>query len=310
MVPAITTAFVYSVALYITCDTAERYGKEEYIWGLILFQLAMLPYLSLINNVRNVFALSFIILAVYLDIIKKKRNLLVVFCYAFGCLMHLSAFILIVFRLLSRLLKNSFELAIAFPFIFTSLVYLLYKTNYFLYFGGFFGNLINQIVIRLYGYMNYDYLSYAVLSLNSITVKIDRSIMIIGMTISLLLISYGMRSSKRILTDDKQFYVFIGLIALTSILFGVSMAMPNFWRFAAAFYTTFGVLIIPYISQYNNLSLLIRIMIPIYGVIGFLSILLQLWKFTGVELGNWLLAFITTNIVTILYKLAEGVIGI
>ena len=38
MVPAVTTATVYAISFYITCDTAERYNKENYIGFLLLFR--------------------------------------------------------------------------------------------------------------------------------------------------------------------------------------------------------------------------------------------------------------------------------
>ena len=81
LVPAITTAAVYGVAGYISCDSAERCDAKRYIGGILLFQLMMLPYISIINNIRNVSGFSLIILAAYLDIVKQKKTIWVWLCY-------------------------------------------------------------------------------------------------------------------------------------------------------------------------------------------------------------------------------------
>ncbi|MBR0212718.1 MAG: EpsG family protein, partial [Alphaproteobacteria bacterium] len=175
MIPAITTSTVYAVAFYITCDTAARYNSERYIPIIVLFQISMLPYFTIVNNVRNVFSLALVVLAVYLDLVRKKSFLFVFFCYIFGCLMHLSTAVLIVFRVFCLPLKNCFELVFVLPVIFKPLVDIIYSTNIFSFLGGELGNRVHQILSRLHQYMNNDFAAYSIISVNSITVKFDRT---------------------------------------------------------------------------------------------------------------------------------------
>lgn len=306
MVPAISTATVYTIAVFITCDTAERYKKEKYIGIIILFQLAMLPYFNIVNNVRNVFALSLIVLAVYLDIVKKKRNLFVLFCYIAGCLMHLSAFVIIIFRILSRPLKSVFEIIVFLPLFFSPVVSFLYNARSSLFLMGSLGQTVNNIIVKLYGYMNNSHLPYSILTMNSPTVKFDRMVMAIGMTIALLLMWYGLRLNKQLFEDNYDIYPFLGMIAMVSLIFGFTMPMPNFWRFTAAFYTTFSIIIIPYIKQFEKLPYLLKMILPVYAILGILNFSMQLWKCTWFEFGDWIIAFLTTNLLTIAYDLFIG----
>lgn len=308
MVPAISTAAVYVIAFYITCDTAERYDAKEYIVGIILLQIAMLPYINLINNVRNVFGCSLIILAVYLDIVKRKRNIWVLFCYIFGCLMHLSAVIFIVFRVICRPAKKMYELVLAFPFFFSAFILILYRIRNLIKLGGSLGDSINLAIMKLYWYLTDTTSDYAVLSSSSITVKYDKAVMFIGMIVALILVYYCLRVRQSIIIEDDGMVSFVGLTASITLASSV-FAMPNFWRFSATFYVMIGVLLIPYLSGKRDIPLFFRIMIRVYAVLGLMSFLMQCWKCTWFDFADWLAVVFTTNCFTILYDIFMGLIS-
>ncbi len=86
--------------------------------------------------------------------------------------------------------------------------------------------------------------------------------------------------------------------------------MPNFWRFAASFYILFGVLIIPYLAEYNKLPFLLKMIIPVYAFLGVSSFIMQIWKCTWFEFWDWVLMFLSSNIFTILFDVISGIINI
>lgn len=310
MVPALTTAMVYGVAFYITGDTAERYRAQKHIPKIIFLQLAMLPYINLINNVRNVFSFSLIILAAYMDIVKEKRSLGVLLCYVFGCLMHLSAVIFIVFRLLCRPMKRLFTVVLVFPFAFSSVIMLLYNNIGMINVGGSLGSSIKLAIMKLYWYMTDTSSDYAMQSLNSITVRIDRLIMAVGMILGLVLVCYALHKKDSLLRkNDVNMMTFVGLTASLTLASN-AFAMPNFWRFAAAFYVMAGVLLLPFISQKSHVNPLLQISIWGYIGLGALSFAMQCYKCTWFDFPEWILAFLTTNLLIIPVDIIKACIGV
>lgn len=306
LVPAITTSVVYSVAGYITCDVAERYDSRRYIGIILLFQFMMLPYVSIINNVRNVFGFSLIIIAAYFDIVKDKRPLWVWLFYAAGSLMHLSCFILIVFRILSRFSKKVFEIVLIVPFIFSSLVYLIYDYSYIFSFGGSFGNSIQTIIRKLYRYMTNTTTVYAIKAATSQTYIMNRMIMMVGVVLALILIYYGIRYKKSLFRDDLRFYAFAGMIAMMTLASNV-FAVPNYWRFAAAFYIVIGIMLIPLLSNYRELPLLIKAITSLSLTLGPLGLFIQYWQMRGYDFKGWGISILFTDYITILFDIFKGI---
>lgn len=119
LVPAFTTAVVYAITLYITCDFAERNQLQKWIPYVLILQVLMLPYVTIINNVRNIFAFAIVILAVYRDVYLNKRNVTTLLLYIVPIFVHKTSFVLILLRLLSilagRYLVLSLVIALLIP---------------------------------------------------------------------------------------------------------------------------------------------------------------------------------------------------
>ena len=62
------------IASYITCDYLEKKNAEESIYKAIIIQFLVLPEISTINNVFCVSAFALFSLAVYRDLMQKKRR--------------------------------------------------------------------------------------------------------------------------------------------------------------------------------------------------------------------------------------------
>ena len=299
LAPAITTASVYAAAFYMTCDTAERYYGLRWIGPVIIFQAAMMPYIMITNNVRNVFGLVMVALAVYLDIVKKDRKWYVFVLYATGSLSHHSAFVFVVLRLLCGAVKKIFAVIVIFPLFFSSIIYFFNANINRLPFSGALGTTIRGIIWRMYGYLTYRDVAYAVRSLKSRTVMIDRVVMLIGMIMAIIIIFHFLRKGKSYAMDDSRIYSFVGMIAVMTISCNV-FAMPNFWRFAAAFYAIFGVVAVPLLVSYKKMPIMIKIEPYIYTLIGAFSLLFQYVRYDRTFLLDWLTSGFLTNWITIL----------
>ncbi len=307
LVPAITTAAVYGVAGYISCDSAERCDAKCYIGGILLFQLMMLPYISIINNIRNVSGFSLIILAAYLDIVKQKKTIWVWLCYLCGATMHLSCFVLLVFRILSRLSKKLFEAVLLLPLVFSSLIYLLYDYSSAIAFGGAIGNSIQTVIRKLYKYLTNTNTTYAIKAQTSQIFILNRVTMMFGVILALILIYYGIRNRKKLFGEDLRFHAFLGMIASMTLASNV-FAVPNYWRFAAAFYVAAGCLFVPLMKHRRQLTFPIRLTLDASLLLGPLGLFVQYWQARTYGYGQWAIRIVLTDYLTIAYDIIKGII--
>lgn len=310
MVPAISTATVYSIAGYITCDTAERYNAKKYIFIVFLLQLVILPYHSIICNVRNVFGLSIVLLAVYLDLAKGKRSLFVWFCYIFGTLMHLSVAILIVFRIVCILGEKYFEEFVLGQALFATIVFNIYELRSLFSFGGALGNAIQTAIRKLNFYLTSTTHVGAVKYLRQ-SIFSTRTLMVIGAVLAVLIVWYVIRSKSTFFYDSKSLYVFVSFIAMTTISFHFFMMIPNYWRFAATLYVAIGILFIPLLRNYGRFSFIPKLLLVASILIGPAMLLFQIRLSLGLtNLTGWMFGTLTSNYILVLFDFIKGMASI
>lgn len=322
--PAFTTAVIYLIASYITCDTAERYHSVSSIKYVLLIQTMMLPYASIINNIRNVFAFSLIILAAYLDLVKGKRNGFVLLLYGIGCLMHLSAIVFIVMRLICNRFQKFFWIVMLIPFFFSSAILFIYEHRSSFSFGGVVGNGIQKMINKMYVYLTDADSKYAILARNSISHRVNRLIMMIGVLLLGILIYYYITEIQKknkqmnirvsgkqynfakllgIQSESADIYMFIGLIAVMTLSCN-AFAIPNYWRFAAAFYVASGVIFVPCIKNYNALPFIYKLVLIASVCISGPGLFIQIWRaHSSVDFITWGRNIVFQNIYTILWDL-------
>lgn len=314
LLPAISTTCVYIVACYITCDLATEYSVKRNIGWIILFQFMMIPLVSIINNVRNVFAFSAIILAAYLDIVKQKKNVLILFLYLIGCFMHLSAIFFLILRVICRLAKKSLELVIVLPFVMGPMIMLIHqnRSRFVLNFpmfsvGGSINNGIQLMIQKMYNYMIDETSDYAIIAKNSRYFRTNRGVMMLSAALAIALIFYIVRFNKGIFKQDSKILVFVLLIGIMTLSCNI-FAVPNYWRFSAASYVASGLLVVPIAANYKNLPVLIRSVFVLYIAIAVIGLLLQFWfARTTVSFLEWGGKIMVTNIYTIIIKLLARV---
>ena len=154
VLPAITTATVYAVMIYITCDSAEVFGKEKYIPITLAVQLSCLPFGLIVENVRNISSFAVVILAIYLDIFKRKKDIWILILYVLPCFMHSSAIILLLIRITIKL-TNKFKTVflagmMGIPFI----IDILYEHNEIWEKSGILKNIFFTVIKSAYVYLH------------------------------------------------------------------------------------------------------------------------------------------------------------
>lgn len=309
LVPAFTTATVYAVSGYMTCDVAERYESNRYIGGILLFQFMMIPYISIINNIRNVFGLSVIILGVYLDLVKRKKNALIWFLYISGSLMHLSCFIIVVFRILSGLSKKFFEALLLIPAVFSSVIFLLYNNRSMFNFGGLFGSSVQRIIQKLYGYLINTTSEYAIAATTALSYVYNRWIMMVGVFLLLILLYYMIRYKRMLFKDNIYFYSFAGMIASLTLACNV-FAIPNYWRFAAAMYVLSGTIFVPLLCNRKRLPVFIKTLLLVSLCLGPLGLFIHYWQNRSYDFTEWAINSMLTNYLTIFYYIFKFLLGL
>lgn len=307
LLPAITTTIVYAIAGYITCDTAERYHQEKLIGKILLFQTMTIPFVNVINNVRNVFAFSLIILAVYLDLVKKKRNIFVICLYAIGLFFHLSSFVIILLRVGCVVVKKYMAAVIIIPFVFPYLIDLSYKYRMLFYFPGNVGNGVQTIIAKMYSYMHDSTSTYALEATTGLTYRLNRYFMMAGAFILCLLI-YLLYMQLKDSVDHMNYMVFIALIGVVTLACNV-FAVPNYWRFAAALYVTSGFAIIQIKNQSHQLTISIRFLYLIFILLAIPDLFIQWWGARdAADYGQWFANSLLTNPCSILFNILKGIL--
>ena len=109
----VTTLLVYGIPMYIVYSAGKKNGTDNVsINASIIFLLFMINYLD-VSGIRNMLAVSIVLLAVYWELVLKKKRILSFFLYVIGILIHNSVCILLLLRLLV-LIKNKIWKTLAF----------------------------------------------------------------------------------------------------------------------------------------------------------------------------------------------------
>ena len=228
LVPAITTTIVYGCSFYITCDFAEREGLINIIFETIVLQFCLLPFVFIVNNVRNVAAFALISLAVYRDLVQKKKNIVTLLLYILPCFLHKTGFVAILIRVLSLYIGRYLFVLLFVAAMLPTIVRYLFK--YYLFFAKFgpVGILISKSILTAYR-ATISTSDWAITSMNSrvsITTKyIDYIICVLLIVIVLLLNKESNLKSRNYLNYVKS----VAVITIATNIFRT----PVYWRFFA-----------------------------------------------------------------------------
>ena len=237
LVPGISTAIVYGIAIYISGDYAEKNGQTKALPKVLLYQVCSLPFIGICNNVRNICAFAIIMLAVYRDCIQKKRNLLTIVLYTAPIFMHKSGFLLLLIRLLLAISGRFFIASAVVTLLIPSLLNFLMAYRMQIMRFGVMGRLIATTIRTAY-------ISLTTTSNWANTVMTSRYHLMnryMAITVCALLILLIVLEFHHL--ADNQFIRYILFLCILTIACNV-FRTPVYWRFFATVNISCGVLLL------------------------------------------------------------------
>lgn len=307
LLPGLSTATVYGIITYISCSCAEEFKQERLLPFILLLQIILLPYWSVIDNVRNVCAFSILILAVYLDIIKGKRNPAVIMLYILPCFIHTSGALLVAFRIFASIAKTTkaktavILSAVLFPYA----INFAYAHIGWFSFGGSIGDVLQAGIWRAWRYYNtpggLDDYERSLLASNYEPVQ--RFFMISFAVLILVLILYYSRHMEQ---QWRGFNSFAFLICTMTVACNVFIT-PHYWRFYCAVVMSCPAILYPLICARSKVHYIIRIIMYGLAVYGIGGIAMNVWNLRyTVDWSEWIERFLLTNPYTII----EGILKV
>jgi len=308
LLPMVSVMTIYGIAFYITADFAKAFKGEKYIPFVVLFQICMLPLPAIISNVRNVWAFSLVILAAYLDLIRRKRNILVLLLYILPGFIHSSAFLLLFLRFLCRVGSKIIVPLFAGSLVLPQIIDFLYEHASGISAFGTVGLFINLSILRLYWYIHDNgETEWAQQVANSLFQRINRTVMIAFAVLTCLLILLWIKKSVE--EKYRPFLNYMMMLNIGIIAFTWFTA-PHFWRLSAASFIGVGIALFPILTNHSTnkpaVVKLAKISLPFYMIAG---VLVQFWPIQYIiHPSEWVTEAITTNIFTILFDVLKGIL--
>ena len=299
LLPGLAALCIYSVLFYITGTTAEYYHKVSKIKYIILLQLLMLPFISIISNTFNILSFALVSYSVYRDVVERKRNVLTYAIYVIACLTHVAGLVLVLLRILISPAKKHKILVVLGLFLVSTIINYsfqnLSKINL-----GFFGAILRLLISRVYWYLNDPLQSeYSIRIAKSLAQRIDRY------TMCSLAILFMVRLYQIHDEDEKRnnFATFIFMVcSLTLAMFPATT--PQYWRSAACTMIMVAAIVLPNIHERYRIQVIANRaffwLLPVYMVMG---LALQIWNSRYIiDYGQVASGVICTNIYSILYR--------
>lgn len=298
---AIPCTIVYTIAFYITCDTADRYGCQRKIPYYMIGQTMLLPWFSVLCNVRCVFAFSVIGFAAYLEYIKSKKNPFVWILYILPCFIHVTGVVFLLFRLsLFITSKVQWFLSVLVALL-PSIIDLLYSRVYSLPIGTVGQTLIKKV----YWYFHDDLRSeFSQRISNSLADRFSRYLFV-GLAVCFALCILVQLS--KCTRANRKYVTFLFLICISTVAC-YSVITPQYWRFAAALVVCgFGPILMP-ISNNDKRYRIICVAFVLIRIFCFAGLFIQIWKSRYiVDYIDWAGNFLLNNVFVILFEVVKSI---
>lgn len=300
-VPAIATTIVYGVSAYIICDYAEKHELSKYIPMAFVLEFCMLPFFSIVNNVRNVTAFGIGVYAAYYELEKGKRNFWTLFLYIVPIFIHKTGFLILLIRLVTPLFKRL--KIFAFGIVFLLPISIEYAFNHIgvFSFGGTFGTIVRRFIISAHNYLlgESDYAAAVRASAGS---AITRVVVFAFLLIMVWLI---FKDSRKYF--DRGFMTFTLLLCVFSFACNV-FDTPAYWRFAIAAVCCCGPILLRFLSgQVVSKRDTQLITLMLLGLSGARFALSTYTLITRVDVALYLETTLTTNLYTLVWDFLVGV---
>ena len=298
---AIPITITYAIAIYILCDISADYKAEKYIPYLMALLFALLPFINILSNLRNITAFAVIVYASYEDLIKKKRNAFIIALYILPCFFHRTAVLILALRLVVYVANWLKPILIALVAVAPIAIDLLFFRISLIP-----STFLQSLIRMIYWYFHDDLKSEYSRAVSRSGADLFNRMIFIGLAIVFIIII--LRISKKYVKHEYNLYnTFVFSIAIVTIAC-YPVVTPQYWRFAAAFIIAgWASVLIPALINRTRDTLLrvICYLLPVFSALG---LFMQIWNTRYiVDYGDFFSNIILNNVYVVLYHLLRGI---
>ena len=225
LLPAVSTTIVYGIGYYLISDYLVRVKMYNSFGSMLILQFMQLPLISIIENVRNVCAFSIVVLALYRELVQKRKTPITYLLYIVPCFIHSSVFVLIFSRILLPLVRKLIDRPPIFVIFIRQIIDFLFFHQAKL--PSFFASAIEKGYSYLWNNTSNSWLIYVN---TSSFFKLQK---IVEMTVAIVFIIIFYITRKKLLENERGFCDYLYLMLL-SILACNAFEAPHYWRYYSA----------------------------------------------------------------------------
>lgn len=149
LLPFFSLLIIYGITTYVLADALEDDDKKLF-GNILLLQILQIPFYTVFSNVRNVVAFAFLLLAVYRDLYRQKRDIITLVLYIVPCYIHLTGFVIVIVRFSVPIIKRMSYLGTAMTFAVPTSVVALYPRLRSISLPGNIGKVISRAIWKAY----------------------------------------------------------------------------------------------------------------------------------------------------------------
>lgn len=215
LLPAIVIFISYFIMLYMITDYANyKKAKSSEVLLALLFLLCVMPFISLVSNVRNILAFSLITFGIYREFVQGKKNIFTLLLYVVPCFIHISSLSLILLRLISGSASNRKSLNVAFLILGIVMTLFLFSnptmSSSLPFIGDYLGAVISKTNVYLFDSSSY----YAQILQNDIFSKVNKMYFVLATLYLLVLLL--IISSKSNNLKFETYFKYVGILVIAS----------------------------------------------------------------------------------------------
>lgn len=239
LLPFIVMTFVYTVIFYMILDNSVRKQiSNKGVFLQIVIILSFLSFPGITSNIRNISAFVLFMFGFYLEVYHQKKSTQVWGMYILSVMLHKTAAILIIIRILScvivKLKNRKILIVTSLIFLFCSVsIIIMYHFIHLLPFAIPFTSLVDKAYTYATGFGSGD--SYMIYIQGSLFMKLQK-IFYLLINLLFLILFYKNGYVNKILSftknDKKQQFFLFYFLNLVLTIGTIPIILPVYWRFS------------------------------------------------------------------------------
>ena len=301
LLPFFSMLIVYSSAGYIISKSVE--GKENSFGLLLILELLLLPIYNIFSNVRNATSFAILSIAVFRDIYQNKRNCVTIMMYVIPCFIHMTGFVVVVFRLLTLFIKKIPHLGVWCMLGIPTAIMALAPRLRSIHLPGYIGLIFDRAVWKAYASMA-GTSDYAQRTQEHGSFIANRALTFLFILAFYFLIQKYIEKNRNSRRETYAYYVEIVLM-VTAIQ--CAMGVVKFWVFAYLMFIAAAPILSEYIvdsRHWKKQYFFFTIIGIVAAVMLFLLQLRSIYK--NVDINSLMVNFMIDDYLVILFRMVKG----